>query len=283
MSSLGRVVLVVLIGWCIPAFGQPPVSGTPRPLILWLHGCTQSAQEFMGLTGLAEKQQWMGLDALIYTPEQSVLKNPLTCWNWFLPANQKRNAGKLKEIMAHIEGLIGDGLVDPERVYVGGFSAGGVLAAHFAYCYPDVFKAALIHSGAPYKLISRKKHSYDDLGLKAVQCSRQVSRKRLQEILIVRGEKDQVSTESHAQKSLRQGLYFLDQSDDSRVNSSFYQTANSGDFIRWSSPSGARISYIKVPGMGHAWSGGSDEFTFGSEKTFDATILFLDVISRLSN
>lgn len=283
MASLTRVLLLLILGWSFPAFSQQAAPSTARPLILWLHGCTQSAEEFMGLTGLAEKQQWMGLNAIIYTPEQSVLKNPLTCWNWFLPANQKRNAGKLKDIMDHIQTLIHKGLVDPEQVYVGGFSAGGVLAAHFAYCYPDVFKVALIHSGAPYKILSRKKHSEDDLGIKALQCSRQVSYKRLKEILIIRGDKDKVSTQSHALKSLQQGLYFLDHSDDGQVNSSFQKVADSGNFIRWSSRSGARVSYIRVPEMGHAWSGGSDQYTFGSEKTFDATILFLDVITRFSN
>lgn len=280
MTRLAKfLLLLVAVGWTVPAFSQ---ASAPRPLILWLHGCTQSAQEFMGLTGLAEKQQWMGLDAIIYTPEQSVLKNPLTCWNWFLPANQKRNQGKLKEITDHIQQLVKKGLVDPEQIYVGWFSAGGVLAAHFAYCYPDTFKAALIHSGAPYRVLGPYRQDENDLGEKAIKCSRDISRRKLQEIVIVRGERDKISTSSHAQKSLRQGLYFLNHSDDGPLNSSFTKVADSEDFIRWKTSGGAVVSYIRVPGMGHAWSGGAAGYTFASPNTFDVTILFLSMIKSRS-
>jgi pimeloyl-ACP methyl ester carboxylesterase len=38
--------------------------------------------------------------------------------------------------------------IDPERVYVGGFSGGSRVAMHLALSYPDVFRGALLNSGS---------------------------------------------------------------------------------------------------------------------------------------
>ena len=65
-----------------------------RPLILWLHGCTEDADEFMQLTQLNKYAQ--KANAIVFTPEQSKWRNPVDCWNWFMPGTQKRG-GQLQK------------------------------------------------------------------------------------------------------------------------------------------------------------------------------------------
>src|SRR3954447_20053884 len=54
---------------------------TPLPLVVALHGCTQTAAQFRQLTrfdALAEARKF-----IVVYPEQSRDANFLGCWNWF--------------------------------------------------------------------------------------------------------------------------------------------------------------------------------------------------------
>jgi len=277
MSLLKIVAAIVILTSSSLVWAKEPAS-LARPLILWMHGCTQSSQEFLNLTALAEKQNKMGLEAVVLAPEQSYFKNPLACWNWYLEINQIRGQGKLQEIVDEIQTKIENGSVDPEQVYVGGFSAGGVMAAHFAYCYPDIFKGALIHSGAPFKFLTVKKHEENDLGMKALECAREVTERKLKEVIVVHGDKDIIAPPSGGRKAVDQALFFMDAIDDGVVNHSLSPTLQTSEQTKWESPSGKSVTYIKLKEMGHAWSGGDKRYNWSSENTMDATTLFLELI-----
>ena len=105
----------------------------PRPLVLMLHGCTQSPDDFAAGTGMNAVADELGL--LVAYPEQTAAHNSSKCWNWFKPGDQRRGGG---------EGALP---VDVARVFVAGLSAGGAAAAVLAHEYPDVFRAAGVHSG----------------------------------------------------------------------------------------------------------------------------------------
>jgi poly(hydroxyalkanoate) depolymerase family esterase len=125
-------------------------SGLPAsaPLVLVLHGCTQtaSALEASGWTAAANAHKFY----LIYAQQQSA-NNSSTCFNWFQPGDFARDQGEALSLRQMVSWGLANASLDPNRVFVMGFSAGAYMAAALAAIYPDVFAGAAVHSGGPYR------------------------------------------------------------------------------------------------------------------------------------
>lgn len=123
--------------------GQAPV-----PLVVALHGCAQSPEQFAVDTDLNRLAEARGF--LVVYPEQSRSANPGRCWNWFEAEHQQRGRGEpglLAGLVRQVQDLRA---VDATRVFALGFSAGGAMAAVLGVTYPDLFAGISVHAGVMY-------------------------------------------------------------------------------------------------------------------------------------
>jgi poly(hydroxyalkanoate) depolymerase family esterase len=170
VAALAVAVTVVLAGLTPPAraaagltpvtgFGSNPgalrmysyvPAGLPagRPVIVALHGCTQSAPAYYGNAGWPKYADLYG--AALVLPEQTAANNPLSCFNWYVAGDIARGRGEALSIKQMVDYAVAHYGSDPRRVYVTGLSAGGAMTAVMLAAYPDVFAAGAVVAGLPY-------------------------------------------------------------------------------------------------------------------------------------
>lgn len=115
------------------------------PLVVVLHGCTQTAAAYDHHSGWSQLAEEAGF-ALLY-PEQHRGNNPNLCFNWFLPADTRRDAGEALSIRQMIDAMVARHGIDGDRIFVTGLSAGGAMAATMLATHPEVFAGGAIIAG----------------------------------------------------------------------------------------------------------------------------------------
>ena len=120
-------------------------TGQPLPLIVLLHGCNQTPDDFAAgtqMNTLGEER-----NCFVLYPAQSNTANHSRCWNWFRREDQVRDEGEPSIIAGMTRKMVKRYGIDARKVYVAGLSAGGAMAAIMGVTYPELYAAVGIHSG----------------------------------------------------------------------------------------------------------------------------------------
>lgn len=265
-------------------------TGSPAPLVVMLHGCSQDPNIFAESTRMNSHAE-SGRFLVLY-PAQPFSANPARCWNWFLPENQARDSGEPARIVALVEQVARSYPVDRKRIYVAGLSAGASMAGTLAACYPDVFAAAAMQGGTMYKsattlfeagkvMTTGKTPDPLQLGTEAWACG---GRRSLpMPVAVWHGQGDNVVNRDNAESIVRQFSKYNDWADDGQENGSTPQppVSQAGQVKDGHAYSVARyqhrgqplLEYYQINEMGHAWSGGKDDMLFSDGKGPDASLL----------
>lgn len=125
------------------------VSSTePLPMIVMLHGCTQSPDDFAAGTRMNALADMHGF--VVVYPAQSANANAQKCWNWFRTEDQARESGEPAIIAGITREIASTYRIDARRIFVAGMSAGAAMAVILGATYPDLYAAIGAHSGLAY-------------------------------------------------------------------------------------------------------------------------------------
>ena len=131
------------------------------PLVVVLHGCTQTAASYDLGSGWSTLADRYGFALLL--PEQQRSNNPNGCFNWFQTGDIERGHGEALSIRQMIDEMVASHGIDPERVFVTGLSAGGAMTSVMLATYPEVFAGGAIIAGLPYGGASNVQQAFESM------------------------------------------------------------------------------------------------------------------------
>jgi poly(hydroxyalkanoate) depolymerase family esterase len=140
----------------------PDALPAGAPLVVVLHGCTQTAAEYDRGTGWSTLAERFGFALLL--PEQRRANNANLCFDWFQPEDITRGSGEAASVAAMVNAMIDTHRLQRQRVYVTGLSAGGGMTAALLATYPDIFAGGAVIAGLPFGSASNIPEAFGVMG-----------------------------------------------------------------------------------------------------------------------
>ena len=247
--------------------------GEPLPLIVMLHGCTQSPDDFAAGTRMnlrAEEHNYF-----VAYPAQRASANASKCWNWFRPGDQERGQGEPSLIAGITRQVVSDYSVNPDWVYAAGFSAGGAATAVLAATYPDLYAAIGVHSGLACGAASDVASAFAAMRQNQRTARRRVSRGRGSRVvpaIVFHGDQDTTVHPHNGDHIIAQLREALNIDLQATVQKGRVPSGRGYSRILHHDASGQAIfEQWLIHGAGHAWSGGSPSGSYTDPQGPDAT------------
>ena len=257
-----------------------------RPMLVLLHGCKQTPEEFAAgtrIAGFADERGW-----LVLLPRQSKAANAWGCWNWF-DQRTAEGKGECAIVAVQVRAARRQYRAHPRQIFVCGMSAGACLGAALALRHAKLFAAAGLHSAVPCGAARNAATAMQamasgpqrDVGSIAQEARARTPARALPlPVCIIHGERDRIVAERNATALLRQFLIFNGRStadgDPDADATTVTQLTDGRTVMRDDYVLADRIvaRSIRVTGLGHAWSGGDEAFAYNDREPPDATALF---------
>ena len=168
-GAIGKPAVVAAPLQDVVAFGSNPgnlrmrlyvperLAGAPA-LIVALHGCGQTADEYARGTGWPTFADRHG--SIVVFPEQRPQNNASHCFSWFRAGDNVRDCGEALSIRQMVEHAAVRFGVDHRRMFATGLSAGAAMASVLLATYPEVFAGGAVVAGLPYGCAASAKDAY---------------------------------------------------------------------------------------------------------------------------
>lgn len=262
----------------------PPARGKgKRALVVMLHGCKQTSEEFAQGTRMNAIADEYGF--VVLYPEQSRVAQAHRCWHWY-DASDRAGGHEARSIVSLVDSVVERYDVDPERVYVAGMSAGAGMAALLAIRYPQRFAAVALHSGPVFgdahsamsALATMRRGTRDD-PLNLVAGLAEFADHPGMPAIIVHGDRDDVVSPRNAEQLAMQfvRLNRLVDSSGRRLHGNARDSAPGG-VVRhdWMLDDVPIVRDCRIGGLKHAWSGGDGAIPFHVADGPDSSRLIYD-------
>jgi poly(hydroxyalkanoate) depolymerase family esterase len=250
-------------------------DGQPVPLIVMLHGCTQSPDDFA--LGTRMNLAAEARTCLVAYPAQTRSANMQKCWNWFNEADQRRDAGEPSLIAGITRQIMADFAVDPKRVHVAGLSAGGATAAIMGNAYPELYASIGVHSGLACGAARDMQSGFAAMQRGGAAPARANSRSV--PTIVFHGERDSTVNPANGQSVVAQaanGRLLTPQVETGKVPGGHAFTRT----LHLDAAGSTMVEQWVVHGAGHAWFGGDPAGSYTDPAGPDATAEMLRFFSE---
>jgi poly(hydroxyalkanoate) depolymerase family esterase len=246
-------------------------AGKALPLIVMLHGCTQTPDDFAAgtrMNSLADERQFF-----VLYPAQTHAANGSRCWNWFNLSDQHRDKGEPAIIAGMTREVLHRYRLDVGRVYVAGLSAGGAMAAVMGATYPDLYAAAGVHSGLAAGSAHDLPSAFAAMKGTPPSSIRGTAQTGPLPVIVFHGDRDATVHPRNGEQVISQSRGH-NAASSNNVSVEHGQVPGGHPYTRTvqADPTGRVIhEHWLVHGAGHAWSGGSIHGSYTDPKGPDAS------------